>query len=129
MNTRLVKWLGMPPVVAEDGWSVPDWKYENRRFMPVPGFTQRIVNQSDIPGLSRSYFWEKDLPYFLLEVLEPDALLICSQFPNEFRDVTGNPFPEHVQHHPYVLMRGPDGKPRLVKNAEIITRTLASTTH
>lgn len=104
MGTRLIKWLGDPPAVdADDLWSVPDWKYENRRQIALPGVTEVIANAAGIRGLSRSYKWDKDLPNYLLEVEEADALLILAAVPNQFRDVTNNPYPEYVRHRPILI--------------------------
>jgi len=119
--TRKVKWLGDPPAVYEhDWWSIPDWKYENKRVIAMPGRSDILVNQSAIPGLSRSYKWERDLPHFILEMDAADALLLCAAMPKQFRDVTDNPYPEHVQHRPIVVRRLPNGKHEIVKDPPLI---------
>lgn len=115
-GTRLIKWLGDPPVVGEDGWSVPNWRYENLHVIAQPGHASRGISKADLPGLSKSYWWDKKLPHYLLEVEANDAQLILTACPNEFRDVTDNPFPEHVRHTPIIMIRQPDGKPKLLRD-------------
>ena len=116
MGTRLIKWLGDPPALDADNlWMIPDWRYENRRQIAMNGISTLIIEQSAIPGLSRSYTWDKDLPHYLLEVEAADALLILAEFPNRFRDVTDNAFPEHVRHLPILVKTDPKtGKKEVV---------------
>ena len=122
-NTRLIKWLGDPPMVGKDGWSVPNWRYENRRVIALPWIAWRRIDQSDLPGLSRSYQWDKRLPDYLLEVDEADALLILAACPNEFRDVTHEAYPEFVKHEPIVMLRAPDGTIKVKQGDREILRT------
>jgi len=117
MGTRLLKWLGDPPALDADNlWTVPDWSYENRRQIALPGISSCIVTPTNIKGLSRSYLWDKDLPNYLLEVDEGDALLILAAVPHQFRDVTNNPYPEFVKHEPIYIRRNKvTGKKEIVK--------------
>jgi hypothetical protein len=104
-GTRLLKWLGDPPAVGEDLWRVPNWRYENRRTIALHHFASFKIDQSFIPGLSKSYEWHKDLPHYLLEVEAYDASLILAAYPNMFRDVTSAADPEVEQHEELVMLR------------------------
>ncbi|MDQ3168362.1 MAG: hypothetical protein M3P94_06915 [Chloroflexota bacterium] len=100
---RYLKWVGDPILAKQDGWGVPNWKYENRRVIALQGFTSRGINKSDDPRLSRSYFWDKDLPGFVLEVEAGDAAVILEIAGEEFRDVTREIDPTVVQNRVVVL--------------------------
>lgn len=102
---RRLKWVGDPPVLRKDGWSVANWAYERKRTIALAGFAERIINQSDIPGLSRSYKWDKDLPGYVLDVEFGDARVILERCPHEFKDVTDVPDPSTVTNTPIILNR------------------------
>jgi hypothetical protein len=115
MGTRLLKWVGAPPVLKSDGWSVANWRYENHRPIAVPGKTERIIEPVDrfrdergrhvvVPnGLKRTYHWHRHLPNFVLEVDEDDARIILTREPHEFRDVTDVADPSKVTNTPRIL--------------------------
>lgn len=105
MSSRLLKWVGDPPVYRADGWTVANWQYERKRTIALAGFAERIINKSDDPRLSRSYHWQKNLPNFVLDVDENDARVILELCPHEFRDVTDVPDPATVTNTPVILSR------------------------
>jgi hypothetical protein len=113
--SRMLKWVGDPPVWKADGWRVANWRYENRRAFPVefppghPGDTQRALGVAD--GLSRNYMWCNANRY-VVEVTDRDAEIIMKACPHEFKDVTGIPEEEwrNVHNDPIILPRAPDGK-------------------
>lgn len=118
-RARLIKWVGDPPVLKADGWSVANWRYENARTIAVPGRTERILTPYDeirdefghvkfVPnGLSREYHWHTTLPEFVLEVSEADARIILARQPHEFRDVTDVADPSKVRNTPIILQDQP----------------------
>lgn len=104
-GTRLIKWLGDAPMVGEDLWRVPNWRYENRRIIALPHYASFVVHKEHIPGLSKSYEWDRRLPYYLLEVEANDAELILAAYPEMFRDVTSTSDPEMEHHEEIVMLR------------------------
>jgi hypothetical protein len=102
---RLIKWLGDPPVLRKNGWSVANWRYENRRVIALPGFVERVIDKSLDPRLTRSYHWDKDLPNYVLPMELGDARVLLERCPHEFRDVTEVLDPSTVQHTPVILDR------------------------
>jgi hypothetical protein len=125
IGVRLIKWIGDPPIVGEDGWRIPNWRYENRRVIALQGYTSRIIEKSDIPGLSRTYRWDKHLTDFILEMPKADAdILLRAQETwelKEFVDVTDHPSPETVQHTPIIMIRDPHTqKPRVLSRDEFL---------
>lgn len=120
-RTRLLKWVGDPPVLKADGWTVANWRYENARTIAVPGKTERIITKFDevrdesglghakrVPnGLTRDYYWHRNLPDFVLEVEEADARIILARQPHEFRDVTDVVDPSKVRNTPIILQDQP----------------------
>lgn len=126
MAVRLLKWVGDPPVLKADGWSVANWKYENARTISMPFLTERIITKHDVigrdtfgrevhkaNGLSRDYHWHSRLPNFVLEVDEDDARIILTRQPHEFRDVTNVADPSQVRNDPIILKAG-DAEPVVV---------------
>lgn len=119
MVMRLIKWVGDPPVLKADGWSVANWRYENARTIAVPGKAERIITPYDVlktsdgreihkpNGLSREYYWHRNTPNFVLEVDEADARIILSRQPHEFRDVTDVADPSTVTNTPIILQDRP----------------------
>ena len=92
----LVKWVGDPRIVLEDGFSVADMGYENRRVVVVPTFngtagTRRMIGRRQ--GLSRTYLWEIDEPDMTIRMLPEDWEILHRLHPHEFKDVTL--LPEH----------------------------------
>jgi hypothetical protein len=55
-----IKWVGEPPILLADGFTVGNWKHENTRTVAVPGTTWRKINHKNFPKLSRSYVWGLD---------------------------------------------------------------------
>lgn len=100
---RLIKWLGDPPILKKDGFSVANWKYENRRVIRVPGQSARIINKRDDPRLTRSYCWEADNFSGIIPVEAGDAQVILERQPHEFRDVTDEENPYTVEHSPIII--------------------------
>lgn len=105
---RLLKWVGDPVLVKEDGFGVPNWKYENNRLIVVPGRHNRILRKGDGAeldpngkpiagtGLSREYVWHKSNMSRILEVPFRDAQIILRSCGEEFKDVTDEVHPEKV---------------------------------
>jgi hypothetical protein len=103
MNSRMIKWVGDPPILKPNGWTPSNWRYENSRTIAVPRYTSRIITPDDVMtlpdgrrvkkpnGLTREYVWHKNLPNFVLEVLDADARIILARQPFEFKDVTDMP--------------------------------------
>ena len=115
-HIRLLKWVGDPPVLRKDGWRVANWKYENRRVIPVPGHSRRILEPFDVigkdqygrpvhkpNGLSRRYVWEPNCPNYTIPVLATDAAIILKIAGSEFLDVTDEPDPGKVYKRPIIL--------------------------
>lgn len=115
MGYRLLKWIGDPPVVKADGWSVANWRHENARPIAMPRLARREITPYDEfktrdgrkvfkpNGLSREYVWDVNLVNFVLEVDEADARIIMMRQPYEFADVTNVADPSTVHHSPIVL--------------------------
>lgn len=116
MGYRLLKWLGDPPRLREDGFTVANWRYENHRVIAIQGLTSRLIEPFDVigrdqygrpvkkpNGLKRRYEWHKHLPNFVLEVDEDDARIILMRQPYEFRDVTDIVDPSKVRHDPIIV--------------------------
>jgi hypothetical protein len=115
---RLIKWLGDPPALREDGWRVANWRYENRRLIAMPKLTRRYLHAASctrdptanppvipIPGLSQTYAFDaKQFPNFIVPVKEADAKIILAMG-QEFVDVTGMPNPENVRNAPVIVPR------------------------
>jgi hypothetical protein len=121
---RLLKWVGDPVLVKEDGFGVPNWKYENNRVMA--GFrSRRILRKGDggdltpiewdengnvtkykrdvSTGISRDYVWEKENKSRIVEVSFRDAQIILRVQGNEFKDVTDEARPEKVRNDVIVV--------------------------
>jgi hypothetical protein len=124
---RLIKLVGDPRLVREDGFSVPNWKYENNRLIALKGHTTRILRKGDGAvldpiafdamgnptkwrpregtGLSREYVWEKSNMSQIIEVPYHDAAIILARCGSEFKDVTDTPHPEAVLNDVIVVKR------------------------
>lgn len=100
-GTRLIKWIGLPPVLRRDGFGVYNWQYENRRHFPVKlpkggGRTNRVLEagpyrlkNGETVRLSQTYKWTQDAEYpFVVAVAKADADAIMAIAPTEFLDVT-----------------------------------------
>lgn len=113
---RRLKWIGDPPMLMEDGWTIPNWDYENNRVVALVGYANRTLTPDDIPGLSKVYVWGKakkrgqraTWKEFIQDVDEIDAQLILAGCPDEFRDVTDHPTPETVRHDPVIIYKDKD---------------------
>lgn len=100
---RLIKWVGDPPALKPNGWTPANWRYENARTIALRRFSSRLITPYDLVtlpdgskakkanGISREYFWPKDHPTFVIEMLEADARILLARQPNEFKDVTDVP--------------------------------------
>jgi len=97
--------VGDPPVLRKDGWTVANWKYENKRFIALHGYATRQIDKSCDHRLTRSYEWDKDLPDYILPVEFGDAQVIMEICPHEFKDVTDHPNPASVTNTPIILNR------------------------
>jgi len=53
----LIKWVGEPDYVCEDGFTVYDWKHENKRTVALVGFAYLSCPAKNFPGLSQDYMW------------------------------------------------------------------------
>ena len=106
---RLIKWVGDTKLVKQDGYSTPNWRYENNRVTAVPRFSNRVLRKGDgadldankqpIPGtgLSKDYVWEKRNLGYVIEVEFRDAMIILrNDQMHEFKDVTDVAHPETV---------------------------------
>ena len=108
-HVRLLKWVGDPVLVKEDGFGVPNWRYENNRLIVVPGRHTRILKKGDGAeldasgkpiagtGLSQEYVWEKTNKSRIIEVPFRDAQIILRTSGEEFKDVTDEVNPESVR--------------------------------
>lgn len=80
-----------------------NWKYENKRTIAIWGKTERIINKSDDPRLTRSYKWDAHLLNFVLNVEIGDARVILERCPHEFKDVTDVADHSTVTNDPIIL--------------------------
>jgi hypothetical protein len=113
-QVRLIKWVGDPRLVKEDGWGVPNWRYENNRIITMGDKRCKRVLQKDdgcdyalnpdgTPNLSRPIRgtgikgeYHFDGQNSILEVPFGDARIILAKAGNEFKDVTDSAHPEEV---------------------------------
>jgi hypothetical protein len=110
-----IKWVGEPPILLADGFTVGNWKHENTRTVAVPGTTWRKINHKNFPKLSRSYVWgldtngllDKSGKTLIQPVEERDWALIHEAYPYEFKDVTNHPDPESVSNDPLLIAKDP----------------------
>lgn len=119
---RQIKFVGDPVLVKEDGFGVPNWRYENNRLIDTPRLT-RILHKGDGAeigvdgrpvagtGLSRDYIWEKSNRTRVIPVHIRDAAIILRNSGNEFKDVTDEAHPESVRNDRIVVKkkRAPSG--------------------
>lgn len=119
----LVKWVGDPRMVGPDGFSVPDYAYENSRVIVIPTYngtagTRRIITKSQ--GLSRTYLWEIDTPDMTIRMLPEDWEILHRLHPHEFKDVTLLSEDERrkVTNDEYVVR---PGAPAFVRDTGILT--------
>lgn len=103
-GSRFLKWVGMPPVLKSDGWSVHNWKYENSRPLalvmpPGRGGSSRVIEQGAHFGedgtrvtVSKEYVFTQRVRepgmIHICEVSFLDAVAIMTVAPWEFVDVT-----------------------------------------
>lgn len=99
---RKIKWIGDPPVLRKDGWSVGNWRYENKRLIAMKG-TSRTISPKDVPGLSKTYKWEASDLSKIVEMPFGDARLLLATGSHEFVDVTDAINPSSVKHKPIIL--------------------------
>jgi hypothetical protein len=113
-RTRLIKWVGDPRAVREDGWRVPNWRYENNRKIVTARHT-RLLRPGDAPdyrlnpdgtpdykrpipdtGIEHEYVFTQRNP--IQEMTLNDAMKILRAQGNltEFKDVTDEAHPEDV---------------------------------
>lgn len=116
-DMRLLKWVGDPPVLKADGFSVGNWRYENARAIALHGKTSRIITPYDVlgkdqygkeirrpNGISKEYVWHKNNKTgYVLAVEDDDARVILGRCPHEFRDVTNVADPSKVRNEPIIL--------------------------
>jgi hypothetical protein len=104
---RLIKWVGHPPRLKADGYSVANWKYENRRAFPVNlppshnGGTTRVLPKG-MNGLSETYTWDRKCEAWTIPVKTEDAAIILRVASSEFRDVTNVVDPSKVRNDPII---------------------------
>lgn len=113
---RLLKWVGDPIVLRKDGFRVANWKYENKRIIPVRGKSTRVIEPFDVigkdqygqkitkpNGLSQEYVWYKNTPHFVIPVKTQDAMIILARCGKEFIDVTDVRDPATVHKSPIIM--------------------------
>jgi hypothetical protein len=113
---RLLKWVGDPVVLRKDGFRVANWKYENKRVIPVPGKSRRVITPYDVigkdqygrpvtkpNGLSQEYVWHKNTPNYVIPVKTQDAMIILERCGKEFIDVTDERDPAKVHKTPIIM--------------------------
>lgn len=137
---RILKWVGDPPALREDGITVANWKWENGRSYPVltapPGQVIRFLPKS-YKGLTKDYCWgthagsreylevveryvtvDPACVNFCIPVLERDAIIILTNAPHEFRDVTDVANPDLVRSTPIIF----DNYGRRVQSGIVLNR-------
>jgi hypothetical protein len=109
MGYRYIKWVGERAVLKSDGFSVANWKHENRRRYPIPfppgspGNISRVVQTRELGGITRDYVWDRNSPDWTIPIQDRDAQLILQHYGHEFRDVTDVKDWASVQNHPLIL--------------------------
>lgn len=118
VKVRLIKFVGDPMLVKEDGWGVPNWTYENNRVIAFN--RHRVLRPGDcadwvydengkpvkpIPGtgIKNEYIWERRETTKILAVADEDAFWIIKNAGDEFKDVTDVPNPELVTNDKIVV--------------------------
>lgn len=108
MGYRMIKWVGDRAVLKSDGFSVANWKHENRRAYPIPfppgshGNIIKIVEKG-WEGVSRDYSWDRYSQDWTIPVQTEDAVIIMRLLSHEFRDVTGVADTTKVRNAPLIL--------------------------
>jgi len=115
---RLIKFVGDPVLVKEDGFGVPNWTYENNRVIAEgrnrilrPGdAAEWVYDENGIPvrpipgtGIDHEYIWDKRNLSRVIEVSFSDAQKILARAGDEFKDVTDISDPEPVRNDVIVV--------------------------
>lgn len=101
---RYIKWVGDPAMLKSDGFSVHNWRYQNKRSYPMTmpsthtGRVRRVIEPGTYTSrdgtmtctIKHTYVWDQDnCQDWTIPVELSDAMAILAFYPYAFKDVTG----------------------------------------
>jgi hypothetical protein len=125
-HVRLIKWVGDPRLLKEDGWRVANWSYEKGRVINMgdkrckrhlrpgdgcdyeldpDGTPIRPLRPIKGTGIKGEYHF--DGIRSIVEVPFEDARIILAKGGDEFKDVTNEAHPELVE-STVIIKKSPD---------------------